>query len=379
VNPEQDRIYLSPPSVSETDIDAVEAAMRSGWVAPVGPDLDLFEQEMAAYLGVRHAVAMSSGTAGLHLAMKSRGVLPGDVVLVPTVTFGATAFAVTYLGAVPAFVDVDDSWNMDPELVAKSVSELRAAGKRVTAIVPVDLYGTPANYDSLSPLHEELEVAIIEDAAEGLGGRHRGRALGSFGDAAVLSFNGNKIITTSGGGMLLTDDHGIAASVRHWSTQSREALPWYEHHEIGYNYRMSNILAALGRSQMSRIDEIVAARRAIRERYRSALLHIEGLHVQEDPAWGQSNAWLTVIRISTDVHPNGSAQVREYLEARNVESRPVWKPMHQQPIFEDNPTFLTGAADALYREGLCLPSGTQLRMQDVDVISGMISDALRKR
>ena len=373
---ERDRIYLSPPSVAEEDIAAVESALRSGWVAPVGPDLAHFEHEMASYVGVGHAVAMSSGTAGLHLAMKSQGVSPGDIVLVPTVTFGATAFAVTYLGAVPAFVDVDASGNMNPELIAKTVTELRAAGRSVAAAVPVDLYGTPADYDALLPLFEDLELAVIEDAAEGLGALHRRGALGAFGDVSVLSFNGNKIITTSGGGMVLTDDERVASSVRHWSTQSREPFPWYQHDEVGYNYRMSNILAALGCSQLRRIEDTVTARRAIRERYRQKLGDVHGIHVQEDPAWGKSNAWLTVIRISADCHPDGPTRVREYLEDRNIESRPVWKPMHQQPVFEGSPAFLSGAADALFRDGLCLPSGTHLPMDDVDVVAGMVIEAL---
>ncbi len=370
------RVYLSPPWVAVDDVHAVEAAMLSGWVAPVGPDLLRFEAEAATYVGVSHAVALSSGTAALHLALKSRGVGAGDVVLVPTVTFGATAFAASYVGAEPAFIDVDESWNVDPELTRTAVRELRAAGKSVAAAISVDLYGTPANYAEIGGLLTNLGVPLIEDAAEGLGARWEDRRVGALGEVAALSFNGNKIITSSSGGMLLTNDEEIAQRVRHWSTQAREPFPWYEHVEVGYNYRMSNILAALGRSQLRRIDEIVAVRRAIRERYRMVLSELPDVHVQEDPKWGQSNAWLTVVRFSSDRYPNAPTRVREYLEHWNIESRPVWKPMHQQPVFSGSPAFLSGAADALFREGLCLPSGTQLAMEEVDMIAGRVIEAL---
>ncbi len=371
------RVYLSPPCVLEEDISSVEAAMRSGWVAPVGPDLLSFEAEMAKFVGVSHAVALSSGTAALHLALKSQGVGPGDVVLVPTATFVATAFAVSYVGAEPVFIDIDESWNMDPELTHAAVRDLRAAGKRVAAAVPVDLYGTPANYTVLVDLLTDLDVPLIEDAAEGLGARWEEGRVGALGEVAALSFNGNKIITTSGGGMLLTNDEEIARRVRHWSTQAREPFPWYEHLEVGYNYRMSNILAALGRSQLSRIEEIVAARRAIRERYRTALSGLPGVLVQEDPEWGQSNAWLTVVRFASHLYPDAPTRVREYLELWNIESRPVWKPMHRQPVFSESVAFLSGSADMLFREGLCLPSGTQLAMHEVDTIARRVIEALK--
>lgn len=354
------------------------AAMESGWLAPVGPDLLDFEHEMASFLGVEHAVALSSGTAALHLGLKYLGVQAGDHVLVPTLTFGATAFAVTYLGAHPVFIDVDEeSWNLDPELVRSSVDSLRASGKRVSAVIPVDLYGSPCDYSELIRVCADLEIPMLEDAAEGLGASHGTSMLGTFGRAGVLSFNGNKLITTTGGGMLVTEDGDFAAKVRHWSTQSREDFPWYEHKEIGYNYRLSNVLAALGRSQLRRVPEEVNKRRAIREMYREAFDSTEGIYVQSDPSWGRSNAWLSVIRFDPSLFPDAPTTIREFLETENVESRPVWKPMHQQPVFESNISFMSGIADSIYEDGLCLPSGTALTESDIERVASLVLHCLR--
>lgn len=373
----QDRLFLSPPSATQDDVSAVVDALRSGWLAPVGPALRAFESEMAAYLGVRFAVGLSSGTAAIHLGLKSFGVRPGDVVLVPTATFAATAFAVTYVGAEPVFIDIDDSWNLDPALVDRAIGSLRAEGKQVSAVVPVDLYGTPANYVELAPLLSAEGIRWLEDAAEGLGGRCGHHPLGSFGEAGVISFNGNKIITSSGGGMLVTNNQKTAERVRHWSTQARDDAPWYEHSEIGYNYRLSNILAALGRSQLSRIDDEVAKRREIREWYRAALTDVSGVVVQSDPPWGESNAWLTVVNFSQVVHGDGPESVRQHLEKHNIEARPVWKPMHLQPVFASAQSFLSGKADQLFEEGLCLPSGTSMTEADVDRVVDIVKQALR--
>ena len=373
-----DPILLSPPLATEGDVSAVVRAVKSGWLAPVGPDLTSFELEMSAYLGVDHAVGLSSGTAALHLALKYLGVREGDIVLVPTVTFAATAFAVTYLGATPAFVDVEmESWGMDPGETERALDQLEGQGLRVKAAIPVDLYGTSADYGSLIPLLVSRGVAVVEDAAESLGARADDRLLGTFGSAGVLSFNGNKLITTSGGGMLVTDSERMAHCVRKWATQSREDAPWYEHTEIGYNYRLSNILAALGRSQLTRVDEEVAKRRQIREWYRERLAELPGVKVQSDPPWGRSNAWLTVVQFDQCTHPDSATRVREALATNRVESRPVWKPMHQQPVFLDNPAFLTGTADDLFRDGLCLPSGTRLSADDVDRVGSIIEATLR--
>lgn len=370
------RLSLSPPVATESDIDAVVGAMLSNWLAPAGPELNGFEADISAYLGVAHAVGLSSGTAGLHLGLKYLGVGPGDVVLIPTVTFGATAFPATYLGAQPVFIDVDESFNVDVNLLRKALTELRESGYRVGAVVPVDLYGTPCDYELLLPTCEEFEVPVLEDAAEGLGSVFGSQALGSFGRAGVLSFNGNKLITTSGGGMLVTNDEEFAQKVRFWSTQSRDDAPWYEHSEIGYNYRLSNLLAALGRSQLRRVDAEVARRRQIREWYRARLEILGGVVVQSDPPGGKSNAWLTIVRFSEDLHPAAPTRVREFLELHNIESRPIWKPMHQQPVFRGCKAFLNGRADALFRDGLCLPSGTAMDEEAVDRVSSLVIRAL---
>ncbi len=355
---------------------AVQAAMESGWIAPLGPDLAAFEGQMASYLGVGHAVGLSSGTAAIHLGLKYLGVLPGDVVLVPTLTFGATAFAVNYLGVEPVFVDADDSWNMDPEQTRLALESLARDGRRVGAALPVDLYGSPANYGELLPLFSEFDVPVFEDAAEGLGGAYGDQKLGSYGLGGALSFNGNKILTTSGGGMLVTNDGEFADKVRFWATQSREDLPWYEHEEIGYNYRLSNILAALGRSQLERIDQTVARRRELRDLYRVGLAGLEGVHVQEDPPWGRSNAWLSVVTFDLGLYLDVPTRVRLALEERNIESRPIWKPMHQQPVFRGAHSFLSGKADAVYSSGLCLPSGPRITDLDIEEVCSVISMTL---
>ncbi len=371
------RRFLSSPTALEADLAAVNNSLRSGWIAPSGPDLKEFEASMASYLGVSSAVGLSSGTAAIHLGLKYLGVRAGDLVLIPTLTFGATAFAVTYLGAEPVFVDVDQSWNMDPVQSRVAIETLASEGKRVAAVVPVDLYGSPANYGELLPLFEEFGVPVFEDAAEGLGGEFGSLKLGGFGRGAALSFNGNKILTTSGGGMLVTDDPEFAAKARFWATQSREDYPWYEHEEIGYNYRLSNILAALGRSQLERIDATVARRREVRDLYRVGLEGLDGIWVQEDPRWGRSNAWLTVVRFDLERHTDAPTRVREALEESNTESRPIWKPMHQQPVFAGARSFLSGAADSIYASGLCLPSGPGITNSDIEEICSIINVTIR--
>lgn len=371
------RRFLSSPSASETDLTAVENALRSGWIAPSGPALEEFETSMAAYLGVNHTVGLSSGTAAIHLGLKYLGVGSGDIVLIPTLTFGATAFAATYLGAVPVFIDVDQSLNMDPEQTRRALEVLTSEGRSVAAAVPVDLYGSPANYAELLPLFEDFDVPVFEDTAEGLGGSFGGRKLGGFGRGAALSFNGNKILTTSGGGMLVTDDPEFAHKVRFWATQSREDFPWYEHEEIGYNYRLSNILAALGNSQLSRIEDTVMRRREVRELYRTGLIDTEGVSVQGDPVWGRSNAWLSIVTFDLLSHPISPTRIRLALEDSNIESRPIWKPMHEQPVFAGSRSFLNGAAEAVYSSGLCLPSGPGITNSDIDEICSVIAQTLR--
>ena len=358
-------------------MQSVVEALRSGWVAPAGPSLTEFEETCAAYVGRGHAVGLSSGTAALHLGLKRLGVDQGSFVLVPSVTFAATAFAVTYLGATPFFVDVEPKYGtLDVGLVERAVAEVQKSGRRVAAVVPVDLYGCSVDYGPVVDICGSFGIPVLEDAAEGLGASYGEARLGSLGEASVLSFNGNKILTTSGGGMLLTDDEAFVQKVRKWATQSREPVVWYEHEETGFNYRLSNILAALGLSQLRRIDETVDHRRQVRAWYREALTGLDGVSVMQDPPWGRSNAWLTVARFREDVLPGAPERIRLALEDHNIESRPVWKPMDQQPVFASAPRLLTGASDLLFREGLCLPSGPVMTQELVAKVCGFIREAL---
>ena len=356
-------VLLSQAHVTELEVQAVTRAVTSGWVAPLGPEVDGFEDDICAFTGVRHALALSSGTAAIHLALLALGVKPGDEVIVPTLTFGATAFAVTYVGARPVFLDVEEqSWGLDPNLLDSVLAE---RSRRIAAVIPVDLFGRPADYDQILPVSAEYGVPVLVDAAESLGATHRDRPAGTMGYAGIYSFNGNKIMTTSGGGMLVSDDEELVEKARYWSTQSREPLPWYEHEEIGYNYRLSNILAALGRAQLARLPEMMARRRQIHEMYTEMLAGLNGVVVTSDPRWGTGNSWLTTVTFDRDVLPSASNRIREALLAENIESRPIWKPMHQQPVFRDHESHLTGVADRLFEEGLCLPSGVGLTDGDV--------------
>jgi dTDP-4-amino-4,6-dideoxygalactose transaminase len=371
------RLFLSPPFVGESERLAVDSALSSGWVAPIGPEIDAFETDLAAQAGRSHAVALSSGTAAIHLGLLALGVSEGDEVLVPTMTFGASAFAVVHAGARPVFLDVEEqSWNLDPNLLESTLKAKAAKGHLPAAVIPVDVFGRTCDYDSIMRICGEFQVPVLVDSAESLGALHGNSPAGSMGNAAVFSFNGNKIITTSGGGALVTNDPEIARKVRHWSTQSREPFPWYEHEEIGYNFRMSNILAALGRAQLSRLQEIIARRRGFRDRYAAALEAVPGITVMGDPPWGTWNGWLTTVLFDLSVHPNAPTLIREALEALDIESRPVWKPMHQQPVFKDSQSALTGVADRLFAEGLCLPSGTAMTESDVDRVLGVMLETL---
>ena len=368
-----ERLYLSPPNVTNLEIEAVVLALRSGWVAPLGPEVDAFERETAAFGGAGHAVALSSGTAALHLGLLALGVGPEEEVVVPTMTFGATAFAVTYVGASPVFLDIEsESWNLDPEVLEAFLSRRAALNLLPSAIITVDVFGRSCDYGRIMAIADRYEVPVLADAAEALGATNGDRPCGSFGRASVISFNGNKIMTTSGGGMLLTDDAAMAEKVRFWATQSREHTPWYEHEEIGYNYRMSNILAALGRAQLSRLPAMIERRRDIRDRYSALLSDVAGVVVLGDPPWGLSNAWLTTVRFEPSLHSDAPTRIREALEAANIESRPVWKPMHQQPVFAGAQSVLTGVADEIFADGLCLPSGVAMADGDVERVADII-------
>ncbi len=370
-------ILLSQAHVTDLEVSMVTAAIQSGWVAPLGPDVDAFEDELRSFVGVGHALALSSGTAALHLGLLGLGVRPGDEVIVPTLTFGATAFAVTYAGARPVFLDVEEqAWGLDPELLEAVLAQRARAGARIAAVIPVDLYGRPANYDAILPVAQRYGVPVLVDAAESLGAHHGGRATGTMGAAGVYSFNGNKIMTTSGGGMLVSDDEALIAKARFRSTQSRESVPWYEHNEVGYNYRMSNLLAALGRAQLLRLPEMIARRQAIRARYDAALGSLPGVTVTADPPWGDGNSWLTTVTFDSTLPAGTADHVGGVLNAERIESRPIWKPMHLQPVFRDNEAHLTGVSDRIFERGLCLPSGVGLSDEDVDRVVDAVTDAL---
>lgn len=367
------RVYLSPPFAENSDVDAITSAIESGWIAPLGPEVDAFEVEIAQEAGRKYAVALSSGTAALHLGLMALGVRPGDEVVVPTLTFGATAFAVTYLGARPVFLDVEPfAWNLDPDLLASFLAGRAERGALPAAVVPVDVFGRTCDFDAIIPMCDEYGVPVLADSAEAIGALHGAQRAGSFGAASVFSFNGNKIITTSGGGALVTDDPEIARKTRKWATQSREPFPWYEHEEVGFNYRMSNLLAALGRVQLARLPRIIARRRAIRDRYAATLDLAHGVSVMGDPPWGTWNGWLTTVRLDPAVHVDAPTRLREALDVENIEARPVWKPMHQQPVFAGAESVLTGVADAVFETGLCLPSGTAMSDDDVDRVLGVM-------
>ena len=367
------RIYLSPPDVSDIERKLLLEAFDSNWVAPVGPDLDAFESQVADLLGVRHAVALSSGTAALHLALIAAGVRRGDTVLVPSFTFAATANAVMYLGARPVFLDsTADSWNVDPGLVADELHSRAARGQLPRAVITVDMYGQCADYDPLLVACDRYGVALIEDAAEALGASYRGRPAGSFGLAGILSFNGNKIVTTGGGGMLVTDDGRVATRTRHLATQAREPVAHYEHRTVGYNYRLSNLLAAVGRGQLQRLDDLIAARRATARYYREALGDLPGLTFMPVADYGTPNWWLTCLLVDADEFGASRDVILDHLGRQNIEARPTWKPMHLQPVFQDC-VMRGGAVSAdLFRRGLCLPSGSALTDHDRErVVDGV--------
>ncbi len=369
-----DRIWLSPPDVDEADEQAVLAAIRSGWVAPAGPEIGAFEQELAQATGRRHAVALSSGTAALHLALVVNGIGPGSKVAVQSLTFAATANAVMYTGADPVFIDSErSSWNLDPDLLDR-----RLAAGDIDAVIPVDLYGQPADYSAIVEICRRHGVVLIEDAAEALGAGHAGRPAGSFGQAAVLSFNGNKIITTSGGGAYVTDDPVLAERVRHLSTQAREPAPHYEHVDVGYNYRMSNLLAGLGRRQLSDLDRRVARRRDHNAFYRSALGDLAGVGFQPEAPGNTSTCWLSVMTIDPPVAGTDPTQVRLALEAVDIEARPTWKPMHLQPVYAGAEMVGGEVAGWVFAHGLCLPSGSTLTDADRERVAGVVRSCFER-
>ena len=359
------RIYLSPPDISTLDHAAVDAVLTSNWVAPVGPDLEAFESAVAELAERQYAVALNSGTAALHLALQLLNVQPGDSVICPTLTFAASANPICYCGADPIFVDSEPrTWNMDPVLLELELGERAASGELPKAVIVVHLYGQCADMDPILAVCERYGIPVVEDAAEALGASYKGRPAGGMGAFSFFSFNGNKIITTSGGGMLLADKGSWIDRARFLATQAREPVAHYEHRELGYNYRLSNVLAGLGLSQLDDLSRRIAAKRAHFEAYRAALGELPGVTFMpiEDP--DAANYWLTCMTIDPVEGGSSRDAVIAALEAEDVEARPLWKPLHMQPVFQDCASIGGECAEGLFATGLCLPSGSALSAAD---------------
>jgi dTDP-4-amino-4,6-dideoxygalactose transaminase len=368
------KIWLSPPHMSGKELGYVKSVFDSNWVAPLGPMVDGFEQDLSGYLGIGHVTVLSSGTAALHLALMVLGIGPGDEVLVSTFSFIAAANPILYQGATPVLIDSEpESWNMDPGLLEEAIHDRIRKGKKPAAIIVVHIYGMPASLDRILAIAAKFEIPVVEDAAEALGSRYNGKHCGTFGIFGVLSFNGNKIITTSGGGALVSDQEEPIATARYLSMQARDNAPHYQHGRIGNNYRLSNVLAAIGRGQMEVLEERIAARRRIHQAYKELLSDLPGITFLEEPGPEYfSNHWLTCISFSGDHDPPVPVILREALQAGDIETRPLMKPIHMQPFFSGFPVYSRGVSEDLFRTGLCLPSGSALTENDLERISGII-------
>lgn len=412
----QKRIYLCLAHMSGNEMKYIQEAFDTNWVVPLGPNVNGFEADLKAFAGEnKEVVALSAGTAAVHLALLACGVKPGDEVLVQTFTFCASSHPVTYLGATPVFVDSEpDTWNMDPQLLETAIKDrMEKTGRKPKAIVPVYLYGMPAKIDEILAVAEKYDIPVIEDAAEGLGSRYDGRVCGTFGRYGVLSFNGNKMITTSGGGALICPDEAAKQKIMFYATQARESYPYYQHEEIGYNYRMSNICAGIGRGQMTVLNEHIAHHQHIAKLYKELLADVKGITLHENPSPRyDSNYWLNTILLDedlkvkgeerayaaaiqgavggaagvtheaktlhTDCEPNRNVEaMRMALDEAGIESRPLWKPMHKQPVYRNNPCYLNGVSEALFKRGLCLPSGPCVTDEDVRYIVEQIKACLQ--
>ncbi|HZM01725.1 MAG TPA: aminotransferase class I/II-fold pyridoxal phosphate-dependent enzyme [Candidatus Saccharimonadales bacterium] len=383
-----DRLFLSPPHMGGEELEFIHQAMASNYIAPLGPMVDAFEKEFAEYVGIPHCLALASGTAAMHLALREIGVGPGDEVLASSLTFIGSITPAIFLGASVAFIDCDEeSWNMDPDLLAAELAECARRGKPPKAVIPTDLYGQCCDLERIMQVCEPYGIPVVADAAEAMGAFRQvesgsqataqprtpnSRHAGFGAKAAVFSFNGNKIITTSGGGMLASDDSGLIEHARKLSQQAREPAPHYEHKEIGYNYRLSNILAAIGRGQLRVLDERVKAKRRIFATYRELLGNLTGIEFMPEPSHRQSNRWLTVVLLRPEEFGATSEQVRVALEAENIESRPIWKPMHLQPVFKGCRIRGGAVSERLFRIGLCLPSGTAMTDSDMERVARII-------
>lgn len=412
----QKRIYLCLAHMSGNEMKYIQEAFDTNWVVPLGPNVNGFEADLKAFAGEnKEVVALSAGTAAVHLALLACGVKSGDEVLVQTFTFCASSHPVTYLGATPVFVDSEpDTWNMDPQLLETAIKDrMEKTGRKPKAIVPVYLYGMPAKIDEIMAVAEKYDIPVIEDAAEGLGSRYDGRVCGTFGRYGVLSFNGNKMITTSGGGALICPDEAAKQKIMFYATQARESYPYYQHEEIGYNYRMSNICAGIGRGQMTVLNEHIAHHQHIAKLYKELLADVKGITLHENPSPRyDSNYWLNTVLLDedlkvkgeerayaaaiqgavggaagvtheaktlhTDCEPNRNVEaMRMALDEAGIESRPLWKPMHKQPVYRNNPCYVNGVSEALFKRGLCLPSGPCVTDEDVRYIVEQIKACLQ--
>ena len=382
------RILLSYPHMSGDELRLVKDAFDSNWIAPLGPHVDAFEKETAAYAGVKSALAVSSGSAAIHLGLRLLDVKAGDIVFCSTLTFIASVAPAIYQNAVPVFIDSDEeTWNMSPVALQKAFDDAVKTGKMPKCVIVAELYGQPPKMDEICAICDKYNVPILEDSAEALGAIYDGRKCGSFGKVGVYSYNGNKIITTSGGGMLLSDDEAYIEKARFWSTQARDKAPWYEHTEIGYNYRMSNILAAIGRGQMLHLEERIDRRRAIYRKYKQELEKIPGVKLMPETPKCRSIQWLTAITVDKETTGKTFMNIINYLNDMNIESRPVWKPMHLQPYFKErNAKYFThgegdnaSVSDRLFNTGICLPSASAMTDEEQDyVIEIIMKDALKR-
>lgn len=379
------RIYLSSPDITQAEEDALVSAIRSGWIAPLGPEVDAFEQEIATFTGRTYAVALASGTAALHLALLHLGARPGTVVITSSMTFAATANAIVYTGATPVFVDCDPNGNMNPDLLETALKDQVAHGRTVVAVLPVDLLGKVADYERIGTIADRYGVPVLADAAESLGAVSNGRSAGKDGVAAAISFNGNKIMTTSGGGMLVTDDADLAERARYLATQARQPVVHYEHVDIGYNYRLSNLLAGLGRAQLKRLPAMIDRRRGWRIAYRQLFTGIEGADVfgGDDGSSGTTtdhdNFWLTSVVVDERLAGWSAAELQQHLAALDIEARPLWKPMHLQPVFAEAESYVDGTSEALFRSGISLPSGSALSDEQFSMVTAAIADFALER
>lgn len=376
-------IYLSPPHMGEWEKKLIEQAFDENWIAPLGPHVDAFEQELADYVGIRGAVALGSGTSAIHLALKLLGTGEGDTVFCSTLTFVASANPILYQHAVPVFIDSEpNSWNMSPQALERALNDAARAGKLPKAVIVVNLYGQSADMDPIMELCERYRVPLVEDAAESLGATYKGKASGTFGKFGIYSFNGNKIITTSGGGMLVSDDMDALNKARYWASQARDPARHYQHSEIGYNYRLSNVLAAIGRGQLQVLDERVAARRRIFNEYFSYFSDRDGIAFMPEADYGLSTRWLTALTLDPEQCGVAAAQIVDLLADNRIEARPVWKPLHLQPLFRHcfyySHQEYESVSDKLFENGLCLPSGSNLLPSEQGRIIDIIDQVLKK-